>query len=421
MPARKTPRWSARELEILREVYPRGGVERARQQLPGRSWHAVHVKAHKLGLRCEKVSPAPEAKLHGEALEEAIRLREQQGWSFARIGATFGVSEAGTCNAVLTALCARKGFTPAQRDEFGRLTSEGRDRLRYALRKGLKGVEIQLRLGLSAGRISEERRRYSRELKAAGKVPLPPPGAGAAYSGVKLSAAKKREVEALLLQGLGACKITARTGVSNTSVGRIRNRLVKRLRRRGETLPGCDVRGVRHVQAESSRFVPDEAKQLLRRLLLDRIPVRRAAAMVAVGTCTAYRARDELAAELAARGETLPKPILPGRVRPGQLDQSFWPPAGAREIYAFRELLRQMSFDDAKTAWRMRKADEHAAEVERRRAERERPKSFEEQLDRIRRGEIGIVLSTPRYHLDTTLLRPEELPPLPNAGRNAGL
>ena len=57
------------------------------------------------------------------------------------------------------------------------------------------------------------------------------------------------------MQGLGSKKITERTGVSNTQVGRIRNRLIKRLGRKGECLPGCDRDGRRTVQKESARFI----------------------------------------------------------------------------------------------------------------------------------------------------------------------
>src|SRR5690606_9263367 len=153
-----------------------------------------------------------------------------------------------------------------------------------------------------------------------------------AYSGVKLTRAQRQEVEALFLQGLGTIKVSERTGVSKTSCTRIRSRLVKRLKRKGETLPGCDADGVRHVQAESSRHIPEELKQALREMLLDRVPVRRAAMLLAIGGSSAYRIRDELAAELAAQGKHLPRPKLPGRAR-GVVPDGIWPPEGAKQIY----------------------------------------------------------------------------------------
>ena len=386
---------------MLEEFYPSEGVDCV-EYLPGRSWHAVHMKAHKLGLKCEKETAAPVARLAGEDLEQAILLRKEQGWSFARIGAKFGVSEAGANNAVMVALCPRKGFKPAERDELGRLLPEGKARLRYALKKGLKGCDIQLRLGLSAGRIAEERRRYNAELKAAGKITLPPPGGGVAYSGVKLTRAKKAEVEALFMQGLGTMKVAERTGVSKTSCTRIRNRLIARLKRKGEVLPGCDARGARHVQAESARFVTDEQKALLRLRLLACEPVARAARDLVIGLCTAYRLRDEFRTELEACGETLPDPVLPGsgyRRSTGAV----WPPEGTQQIFAFRALLTDMPFEDAKIRW---KTDRRAA-ID---VERTRPRTFAEQLERIRTGQIGIAPAMPRQHIDTTVLRPEEMP-----------
>lgn len=401
MAPHRAKRWSQQEIAVLEEFYPGEGVDCV-QYLPGRSWKSVHQKAFKLGLRCEKITQAPVARLQGEALDHAIRLREEENWSFARLGAKFGVSEAGACNAVLVALCPRKGFRPAERDAQGCLLPEGLDRLRYALRKGLKGCDIQLRLGLSAGRIAEERRRYNRELKAAGKALLPPPGKGEAYSGVKLTRADKAEVEALFMQGLGTLKISERTGVSKTSCTRIRARLVRRLRRKGEVLAGCDRSGTRHVQAQSARFVTAEQKQLLRAALLDRVPVARAAHDLVIGLSTAYRLRDELQVELDAAGQTLPGPVLPGTGYRRQ-SSAVWPPDGAKQIYAFRALLADMPFDQAKAHWKA----ERRAEID---AERNRPLSFEEQLARIERGEMGIATAMPRAHLDTTFLPPEAVP-----------
>jgi DNA-directed RNA polymerase specialized sigma24 family protein len=392
MPAHRTARWTAAETAILQTQYPEMGIDLA-EQLPGRSWHSIYVKAHKLGLKSGKVTAAPKPRLSGPDLEEAIRLREGEGWSFARIGAKFGVAEASANNAVLIALCTRRGFKPAERDQHGRLTAQGLERVRYALKKGLKGVDIQLRLGVSASCVAEQRRRYNRELLERGKALLPPPGAGEAYSGVKLSKAKKAEVERLFLDGLGTAKVAERSGVSKTSCTRIRNRLIKRLKRKGETLAGCDAAGVRHVQAESTRFITDAQRDALRSMLLERIPVSRAARIVAIGGSSAYRIRDELAAELAAAGRCLPPPARPGRVRPNAFVQSHWPPNGAAEIYAFRQLLRDLPFEDAKVAWRRRKQE--AARIE-----AQRPKSFEEQLAMVAAGKLKLSTSLSRAHLE---------------------
>jgi len=392
MSAHRIPRWTPAELAILQAQYPEMGIDVA-AHLPGRSWHSIHVKAHKLGLKCRKVGDAPKPKLAGAELEEAIGLREGQGWSFARIGAKFGVSEGSANNAVLIALCTRRGFTPAERDQHGHLTEVGLERVRYALKKGLKGVDIQLRLGVSAGCVAEQRRRYNRDLLKRGKAMLPPPGGGEAYSGVKLGKSQKAEVERLFLQGLGTAKVAAQSGVSKTSCTRIRNRLIKRLKRKGETLPGCDAAGFRRVQAESTRFITEAQRDALRSMLLERIPVRRAANIAAIGGSSAYRIRDEFAAELAAAGKCLPPPLLPGRVPTNAFVQLHWPPAGPAEIYAFRELLRELTFEDAKVAWRRRKQE--AA-----RAEAERPKSFEEKLALVAAGKMKLSTSMNRAHLE---------------------
>jgi hypothetical protein len=408
MPAHRIPRWSSSELAVLREHYPALGGD-CIEHLPGRSWTSVVQKAHKLGLRCKKAVIAPTARLTGEALEEAIVLREQQQWSFARIGAKFGLSEAAVCNAVLIALCPRKGFRAAERSASGCLLPEGKARLRYALKLGLKACDIQLRLGLSAGRIAEERRRYNAELKAAGKALLPPPGRGTSYSGVAVPRSLKAEIEALFLQGLGTKKISERTGASHTTITRVRTRLIKRLRRKGETLPGCDASGKRHKASESVAYIHPENIRVLREQLLEGVPVRRAAWFAAVGASTAYRQRDLLAAELKAQGERLPTPRLPGRCRkPGYRDDPLWPPATAADLIAFRGMLVDgTSFEQAREGWRERRRAERQAAREK---ELTYNRSFEEQLERIARGEIGISMAIPRAHLETTHLRHEEMP-----------
>lgn len=381
MPRSKPPAWSAQELAILDDVFPREGVNGAADALPDRSWQAINVMASKRGLRSPVVGNAPEPKLKGERLEEAIRLREELGWSFARIGATFGVAEASACNAVLIALCPRKGFTPAQRDPNGRLTAEGLDRLRLALRKGMKGVDIQLRLGVSASCVAEQRRRYRADLKARGKAALPAPGNGDTYSGVKLTPADRREVERLLLEGYGAKRISEQTRASNTTVGRIRNRLIKRLARRGEALPGCDNKGCRRGPAKASRqFLIDEVRDAFRERLLDRQPVRRAAHELGISTAAAYRLRDAIGAEMAARGEELPAPILPGRTRVARP----WLPPGKATTY--RRLTHEYGIEEAKHLILAEVDAEKRAAAEARAAERARPKTFEEQLAAVAAG-----------------------------------
>lgn len=391
--------WTAQEITTLRAWYPAEGHSVA-QRLPGRSIHSLQVKAHKLGLKTAHRNPAPRPRLEGKSLEDAIRLREVENWSFSAIGKHFGICEASACNAVIMALCVRRGYRPAERDQHGRLTAEGIERLRYALKKGYKGIDIQLHLGVSAACVSEQRRRYNRELLARGKAPLPPPGGGQAYSGVKVSAGKRKQVEELFLQGLGTQKIAERTGVSRTTCTRIRTRIFRRLRRKGETLAGCDAAGVRHVQAESARFVTDEQKDLLRAMLLDRVPVQRAARELVIGASSAYRLRDAFAGELAGEGQVLPPPRRPGRVRHAQARRSSWPPASPREIYAFRRLLGTMTFAEAKAHWQDMRWEAAKAERE---AAATRKLTFEEQLAKVASGELRITSGFVRNHLEPRL------------------
>ncbi|BBC99123.1 hypothetical protein [Sphingobium sp. YG1] len=387
MPARRAPAWTSQEIAILRDVYPAEGINGAADALPDRSWHAIAVMASRLAIRSPVQTDAPKSALNGAELEEAIRLREQLGWSFARIGAQFGVSESAAGNAVLIALCPRKGYVPAQRDAKGRLTQEGLERLRLMLRQGLKAIDIQLQLGLSASRIAEERRRYRADLKARGKAPLPQPGNGLVYSGARLAKSMKAQVEDLLMQGFGAKIVTKRTGVSNTSVGRIRNRLVKRLRRKGEMLPGCDLYGRRVGAAKTStHYIPPESVAALRARILAGEPVSRAAADLGIGGSSAFKIRDTLAAELQAQGRALPKPIRLGRGKQARdlAASARWLPDG--QIHRFRQLQIEHGYAAAKQMI----LDEIAAAKAEQVAQANRKLTFEEQLAAVRAGKASL-------------------------------
>ena len=373
MAAHRTPRWTAAEVAILREHYPLGGNKACLPQLPGRSWYAIRVKANKLGLRAPEPD-APRCRVSGDTLEEAIRLREL-GWGFGRIGAHLGHAEASITNAILIALCERKGFTPAERHPNGRLTERGMERLRWMLKKGFKGVEIQLRLGVSASCVAEQRRRYNRELKARGKALLPPPGAGEAYSGIKLSKDKKHEVERLFLEGYGTAKVSAKSGVSKTSCTRLRNRLIARLKRKGEALPGCDANGKRKAMRDHVRHVPDELKDKVRALILDRVPVRRAAGIAGVGTCTAYKIRDAMIAE----GAAVPRPRLPGKVKGLRREMLAANQIPSEHLFRFRQLVREHGEPEARRLLR--------AEI----AEARHNLTFEEKLEAVASGRAKVV------------------------------
>ena len=144
MPARRNPDWSRAEIALLREHYPNGGLKVALEYLPSRSWHSIHMKAQKLRIRCDMTKVCGgerRCKCAGADLDTALKLRSQ-GWSMAKIGAHLGFAESTITNAVLIHDCVAKGYTPAERYPNGRLTPAARERLRWMLKKGLKGVEI---------------------------------------------------------------------------------------------------------------------------------------------------------------------------------------------------------------------------------------------------------------------------------------
>lgn len=371
----KAAPWSTDELTILRRDYPTGGYQAVILALPHRTWRAVYVMASRLGLRSAVAAPARKLTLRGESLKRAVVLRETDGWSYARIGAEFGVCETAASNAIQSALCARLGHRPAERDATGRLVPTEIERMRYMLKKGLRGIEIQRRMAVSAGTVSEQRRRYNAELQARGKALLPPPGNGERYCGAKLTPETKREIERLLLTGMGCPKVSDATGAGKTQVVRIRALLVARLKRRGEALPGCDVDGKRVQVFGSKGFIPEETKDRFRRLILARMSVQRAAKQCGIGGCSAYRLRDGLKAEFAARGETLPPPILLGRMKESARSALKQEAVRPEHKFRLRRLIHELG-DEAGRAVLARQL----------RAEAPVRSSFENQLARVAAG-----------------------------------
>ncbi|BCA60212.1 hypothetical protein [Sphingomonas sp. HMP6] len=388
--ATKAPPWTNQELAILADIYPREGMAGAADALPDRGQHAIEQKAHKLGLRSPVVNEAPKLVLQGERLERAIALYEQ-GMAFTAIARDVRCTPTATTNAILIALCPRRGYRPGERDASGRLTEETKERLRYMLKKGLKAVDIQLRLGISAARVAEERRRYNVDLASRDKALLPPPGAGEQYSGVRLPKATRRAVEEAFLKGFGTTIVSRMTRVSKPSVKNIRRALVARLARKGEALPGCDRSGKRLGAAKySPHHIPEASIAGLRTRLIAGEPVAHAAKAIGIGSCGAYKIRDALRAELAAEGRTLPAPIRLGRTaaQRARAAEANWLPNG--RMQEFRQLVHVHGQDEAKCILIERIAQEQHAEAIAHAIERTRPKSFEEQLARIARGEVTI-------------------------------
>ena len=406
MSRKKAPAWTQAEIDILKGVYPREGITGAARLLPGRTWTAIYKVAHKHGVRSPIVSMAPVAKLQGEQLERAITMREVDGWAFARIGAEFGISENAACTAITAAQCSRNGHIPAERDKSGRITPEGIERMRMMMRKGLKSIEIQKRLAVSASTVAHNRRLYAADLKERGKAPLLPAGGGAAYPGLKIAKAQRMEVEALYMEGFGAKKIAERTGVSHTTVVRIRERLVKRLKRKGQALPGCTIEGARVVMKETNRAIPLHVVAVLHHMLEAGVPVRQAAHDTGIGISSAYKFRDEYKVALEAAGRQLPIPKLPGRVKDGNHPsrKAQWMPKGQEVRLRFWAMLETMDFAQAKAAIIAEEDAKRREVTAQRNAARPTRLTFEQQLEAVRNGARLIPAFTPKKTgIDATL------------------
>lgn len=308
----KRPSWTDAEIEVLRTTYARQGLEAAMAELPGRPRQAIYVKAHKLGIQCQH-RPV-RVGCYRQVASRALELRKQ-GLSYTAIGRELGLCEATATNAALHAECLAAGHRPIERDANGKITAEGIDRLRLMLRKGLKHRDIQTYCGVAAATITRERRRYEAYLRINGKAPLPLRNGGERYSGVAITKAERAHVEQLYMEGFGAAKVSAATGVSRTHVLRIREKLIRRLKRKGECLPGCDRSGRRTQMKDHGRSIPQANMDRLRELILQGEPVARAAREAVVGGSTAYRIYHEIRAALAAEGKVLPAKPWRGRHR----------------------------------------------------------------------------------------------------------
>ncbi len=388
----KAPPWSSEEIAILIDVYPRGGLDEASDALPERSWGALTMMASKLGLRSALFGQGRVASLAGEPLEAAILEREDLGWSFERIGKAHGVCETAAQNAVLIALCPRKGFSPAERDANGKLLPDGRERLRVMLRQGRKGVDISLELGISVARIAMERREMNADLVGKGHAALPPPGNGERYSGAKIAGDVHAQVDALLMQGYGAPRIAEWTTVSKTHVQRRRLKLVRRLARRGECLAGCDAAGKRIAYKDSAAAVAEVQKDILRAELMKGTPVARAAKIAVIGASYAYDYRDQLQAELARAGRTLPPIKRLGR-KAEAIDRALdWLPRKKKNLILYRRFLIEAGGDQDEAKRRtiavLMPKPVAVPKVK-------RIYTFEEQLERVARGEVGLVANIP--------------------------
>ena len=156
-------------------------------------------------------------------------------------------------------------------------------------------------------------------------------------------------------------------GVSKTVCTRIRNRLIGKLKRSGKCLPGCDAAGKRRTIRDHARAVTDEQKAKLRELVLNRMPVRRAAKICGIGGSTAYRIRDALKAEL---GDAMPAPRFPGRVSALRAEMLYAQAIPGEHLWRFRILVREHGEEEARRILR--------SEI----AEARRIETFEQKLQR---------------------------------------
>lgn len=341
----RTP-WTRHERAILTRHYLTMDIDAVAAMLPGRTVTAIRQQALKIPAINAADTARPPAGLRQslapDQLETALRLFDQRH-SYAEIARSLGLKTCTVTNAILMARCQRAGFTPAKRDAAGGLLASEVHRLYDLLRRGLKGVEIQLRMGISASCVCN----YRRRAKAEG-IELPPPGGGVPYSGRKLSRETMAEIDRLLLEGFGAPKVAETTGASKTQVLRRRRSLIQRLSHKGECLPGCDIDGRRLVVRASYHFIPEQAKVDLRWRLLDRWPVARAARDLGIGASSAYKIRDELVLELAAQGKVLPPPRRDAKRTEGKkaLRKIEWLPPEKRRQY--RKLTHQLGAEEAK-------------------------------------------------------------------------
>jgi hypothetical protein len=350
----RAPRWTSAEITALREVYPEHGMKAALAMLPGRSSHSIYVQASKLNIRTGHRPTRP--GIYRDIAAKALEIYQRLG-SYSAAAIELGVCEGTATNAVHHARNLQSGQAPLERDHNGRITAAAIDRLRRLFRKGLTHRDIQKLTGVSAATLTRERRRYEAYLKERGLAPIPPRNHGAAYSGNRVPASKKKEVEREFLDGFGTRKVSEATGVSKTVCTRIRNHLVARLRRKGECLPGCDFDGTRRTMRDHARHVPQESVERLKELILDRVPVRRAAKICGIGGCTAYRIRDAMKAEL---GDAMPTPRLPGRVRPLQRELMNAQAIPPEKLQRFRGLVYQQGDTEARRLLRAEISAERA-------------------------------------------------------------
>ena len=295
--------WTRREEEIVCRFYAKG-VDEVAALLPGRTVEAIRLRAVRLGV----AAPTPRGLRQpcaGEDRDAIIALHDQ-GMGYTAIARTLGLDPQAVSNAVLITACERAGFTPAQRDASGGLLAAEVSRINAFIREGLPNVEIQRRMAVSAACVSH----YRRRLKKAGEQ-VTPTGQGLRYGGTRYPDDVRSQVELHFMQGYGAAKVAELAGVSTTFAKKFRLKLVDRLARKGECLPGCDSTGRRVAVKESASFVTDQQKVDLQWLWLHGWAVAPAAIRLGIGRSTAYKIVQALKDDLIVQGRAFPRTLSP--------------------------------------------------------------------------------------------------------------
>ncbi len=195
------------------------------------------------------------------------------------------------------------------------------------------------------------------------------------------------------MNGHGAPRIATMTGVSKTHVQRRRRKLITRLKRKGECLPGCDASGRRIAYKDSLANVSDTQKKIVRVELMRGTPVARAAKIAVIGSSFAYKLRDELKDELERAGKALPPIKRLGRVKAEAVDRQLdWLPKGRTNLILYRRFLAEVDGDTALARRRTIAALMPATLPVPR---LNRPLTFEEQLARIASGQAKIIDKIP--------------------------
>lgn len=70
--------WTTRELALIREHYPSGGLTVLESLLPGRSRSSIYQRAREMGAKSDKMVHVRQSWAHDPAIDESIRIAHQR-------------------------------------------------------------------------------------------------------------------------------------------------------------------------------------------------------------------------------------------------------------------------------------------------------------------------------------------------------